>query len=243
MNDHKVNAIVQARMGSTRLPGKVLMELEGISILDHIINRLHSVSEIRKVIVATSTEQDDDHIYQFCKARGIDCVRGSENNVLSRFGMAARLYPADDYIRATGDNPMIDTCLVRNMLCFFRDNNLTYSCYKNYPLGSGVEIFTHEALEESLIKADKLYELEHVTPYMYQRMQNRKVEYYVSKEDDSQLRLTIDTEKDFLFAKELFSRLYKKNPFFGIADIKHLLEEHPSLKCINADIHQKILGE
>lgn len=243
MKKKAINAVIQARMGSTRLPGKVLLEIEGIPILEHIIHRLNSISGIDKIIIATSDKEDDDAIFEFCKSRDIPCVRGSEENVLERFGIVAGLYPAEVYIRATGDNPMIDVGLIKDMLHFFDDNNLTYTCYKNYPIGSGVEIFTSEALAETIKKADKPYELEHVTPYMYQRMNERRVQYFESPTDDSMIRMTVDTEEDLVFAKEIFKRLYHHNPVFGISEIKKLMEHDSSLKSINSDVHQKKLGE
>ena len=243
MNEKSINAIIQARMGSTRLPGKVLMKIEDIPILEHIIDRLKVVNGISNVIVATSVEKEDDNIYEFCKDIGISCVRGSESNVLDRFGLAAKEYPADIYIRATADNPMIDIKLIEDMLLFFMKKNLTYTCYKNYPIGSGVEIFSNTALFETIEKANKPFELEHVTPYMYQTMNDRKVEYYVSDNDDSKIRMTVDTENDLHFAKEVFKRLYSKNKYFGILEVKELLKNEYSLSIINIDVHQKVLGE
>ncbi len=243
MDNKKINAIIQARMGSTRLPGKVLMEIEGTPILYHIIRRLKAINGVDHVIVATSIKEDDDAIAEFCHKNGIPCVRGSEENVLDRFGLAAKGYPADIYIRATGDNPMIDIKLIEEMLAFFYEKNLTYTCYKKYPIGSGVEIFTHKALAEALENAEKPYELEHVTPYMYLNMRSGNVQFYVSAVDDSNIRMTVDTENDLQFARALFEKLYKKNMYFGIAEIKELLEQEPILKEINANVHQKTLGE
>lgn len=238
-----INAIIQARMDSTRLPGKVLMDIEDIPILEHIIRRLRAVNAINTIIIATSDKSDDDVIEAFCQERSISCVRGSKDNVLNRFGKAAKQYPADIFIRATGDNPMIDVNLIEEMISFFNNHDLTYTSYKNYPIGSGVEIFTNQALIDTLEHADMPFEYEHVTPYMYQRMPMRKIEYYISNVDESKLRMTIDTESDLIFAKEVFRRLYKDKPFFGISDINKLLLEEPDLGLINADIHQKTLGE
>ncbi len=243
MNSIRVNAIIQARMGSTRLPGKVLIKLENIPILEHIINRLKAVKYVEKVIVATSVKQEDDEIEKICKEKAFLFVRGSEENVLQRFALAAKEYPADVYIRATGDNPMIDIALIEETLEFFMANNLTYTCYKNYPIGSGVEIFTDVALFQALKNANKDFELEHVTPYMYQRMPNRKVEYYTSDTDDSNIRMTVDTEEDLAFANEIFRRLYKESPLFGISEIKKLLSKEAALLNINSEVHQKKLGE
>ncbi len=243
MSEKKVNAIIQARMGSSRLPGKVLMQIEGKPILEHIISRLKAVKDVDTVIIATSIKEDDDAISGFCKESGIPCIRGSEENVLERFGLAAKEYPADSFIRATGDNPMIDIKLIADMLVFFENKGLAYTCYKKYPLGSGVEIFTHRALMEALENADKPYELEHVTPYMYQRLSGETVEYYVSDVDDSEIRMTVDTEEDMLFAQEVFKRLYRKNQFFGIEEVKKVLEQNIVLKEINSGVHQKTLEE
>lgn len=243
MDDITINAIIQARIGSTRLPGKVLIEIEGIPILEHIINRLNVIKNINKVIVATSSMPENDVIEAFCKEKAIACVRGSEENVLERFGLVAAEYLADIYIRATGDNPIIDVNLIEDMLTFFRRKQLTYTGYRGFPLGSGVEVFSNTALMDCLKNANLPYELEHVTPYMYQRMKDRKVEYFLSQTNDSKIRMTIDTEDDLTFAKELFKRLFKNNPYFGVSDVKSLLRQEPELIKINQNIHQKVLGE
>lgn len=238
-----MNAIIQARMGSSRLPGKILMKLEGTPILEHIVRRLNQVKNINTIIVATSDKATDDEVEKFCMSIGVPCVRGSEENVLQRFGKVSELFPADIYIRATSDNPMIDINLISNMISYFKNKQLTYTCYKNYPIGSGVEIFSNHSLKEALNNANKDYEFEHVTPYMYQTMRDRKVEYYTSEKDDSGIRMTIDTQNDLRFAQEVFKRLYPDNQFFGIEDIKTLLAIEPDLIKINKDIHQKKLGE
>lgn len=243
MENKKIVAIIQARMGSTRLPGKVLINIEGKPILEHIIDRLHVVDDVDEVVVATSVKHEDDAIVEFCKNKNIHYIRGSEENVLERFGIASKEYPADIYIRATGDNPMIDVTLISNMLSFFKDRHLSYSCYKKYPIGSGVEMFTREALCETLSSANESYELEHVTPYMYQKMKDRNIEFYTSDIDESSIRMTIDTESDLTFAREIYRRLYNENNYFGITEIKYLLEKEPSLATINSNVHQKKLGE
>lgn len=241
--ERKINAIIQARMGSTRLPGKVLMEIEGMPILGHIIDRLRAIKDIDKIIVATSIKEEDDAIDKYCNNKKILCIRGSESNVLERFGIAAKTYPAEIYIRATGDNPMIDIKLINDMIAFFIEKNLSYTCYKNYPIGSGVELFTNYALDEALEKAEEPYELEHVTPYMYQSMEGKIIDYFVSNVDDSNIRMTVDTESDLLFAKEVFKRLYKNNKLFGISDVKRILKQEASLTALNSEVRQKKLGE
>lgn len=243
MNIERVNAIIQARMGSTRLPGKVLVKIEDVPILEHIIRRLNSVKAINDIIVATSDKQEDDAIAEYCRKNAIPCVRGSEENVLERFALAAKKYPADIYIRATGDNPMIDIGLINDTLEFFMARDLTYSCYKGYPLGSGVEVFTADALAQAVEHADKDFEIEHVTPYMYQSMPGRRVEYFISNTDDSGIRMTVDTEEDLAFAKEMFKRLYKTNKLFGINEIKQVFAEEHELLNINSKVHQKKIGE
>lgn len=242
MNKERVVAIIQARMGSTRLPGKVLINIEKKPILEHIVDRLNAVDCIDKVVVATSVKYEDDAIVEFCREKNICYVRGSEENVLERFGMVSERYPADIYIRATGDNPMVDITLIKNMLEFFKEKKLSYSSYKKYPIGSGVEIFSSEALFKTLQNASKPYEFEHVTPYMYEQM-NEGIEYYVSNIDESAIRMTVDTESDLRFTKEVFKRLYENNNFFGISEIKALLVKEPSLGSINSSVHQKELGE
>lgn len=243
MGKKRINAIIQARMGSTRLPGKVLMKIEDIPILGHIIYRLSTIDYIDKVIVATSDSSSDDDLEKYCTENAIPFIRGSEDNVLERFYLASIRFPADDYIRATGDNPMIDTGLIKSMIDYYQEHSLSYTMYKNFPVGSGVEIFSHWALVEAYRNADKEFEKEHVTPYMYQRMNSGKVDYYVSPKDRTRIRMTVDTVEDLAFAKAVFEYLYRDNKLFGINEIEKLLQNNPELQKINNEVHQKILGE
>jgi spore coat polysaccharide biosynthesis protein SpsF len=237
----KYIAIVQARMGSTRLPGKVLLPLEGKPILDRIVERIGRVSRICGLVVATSVSISDDAIWDWAIERGVDCFRGSEENVLDRFHRASLAYPSDAYVRATGDNPLIDPGVVDGLLDFFETRRLSYSGSTGFPLGTSAEVFTSLALEEAFLHAREPYETEHVTPCMYRRMENWA--QYVNDENLSAVRLTVDTPEDYALVSAVFAHFKERVDDFGYRDVLGYLKLHPDVAGLNAGIRQKKLGE
>lgn len=234
-------AILQARMGSTRLPGKVLKELSGQPVLYHIIKRVEQVPGIDKIIVATTEEDIDNSIEDYVNSIGISCFRGSSNDVLDRFYQAATSSCADVIIRLTGDNPLVDPRVLEQLLDYFMRCDYEYAATSGYPIGLGMEIFTYRALANAYKNASLPYEKEHVTPYMYR--EGQMVGRLVAPVDQSSLRFTMDTQEDYAFVQRVYDALYHGSHDFYLDDILGLLRKYPDMIKINAHVHQKKLGE
>jgi spore coat polysaccharide biosynthesis protein SpsF len=247
----KISAIVQARMGSTRLPGKIMKIISGHPVLWHVIDRLKHSKKLNNVIIATTILKEDDVVENFCKENNILFFRGSVEDVLSRYFLTAQKFGCENIVRITSDCPVIDPEIIDNMIEeFFAANgkktNIDYlsnSLEKTFPRGLDSEIFTFKTLEKTFNEASKLYEKEHVTPYIYQHPELFKLKNYSSSKNYSDLRWTLDTEEDFQLIKEIYSNLYNRNSIFLFNDILNLMEKKPNLKNININIKQKKLGE
>lgn len=242
----KVGAIIQARMGSSRLPNKILKKLPYFSeetILSNIILRASEVKEIDEIIVATTQNIEDDKIEEYCKSKNIKCYRGSENNVLKRFYEAAKVNELDIIIRLTSDNPIIDINLLSETISFFREKgNINYLKTTNTPIGMGVEIFDKNSLEINYVNSKDKFEQEHVTPYFYKTCPEKfNIVEYQSKIFNKiyNWRFTVDTNEDYTFVCCLFDELYEKNKFFSIIEIEKLYQIKPWLFNINNNIEQK----
>jgi len=239
----RIFAIIQARMDSTRLPGKVLMELCGQPILFHIVQRMRRV-KTDEIMIATSKKGSDDLIAKFAQDHDVLCFRGSEEDVLDRFYQAARSLragPNDVIIRLTADDPFVDPEICMDLLSFFNRNTFSYATTSDYPLGVGTEVFTFQALEEAYKSAQKPYEREHVTPFMYREGQVYGKMY--SPVDHSNIRLTVDTPEDRKVAQVIYNSLYPVKEDFGLPEIIDFLRKHPEVVAINQGVHQKQLGE
>lgn len=244
----KIIVIIQARMGSTRLPGKVLMNITGKTVLNHVVDRVKESKNIDEVIVATTTLSRDDAIIQELEKINCKYYRGSEDNVLKRYYEAAKLYKGDIIIRITSDCPLIDPKVIDEMVDFYINNN--YSMVSNsglnmknrtYPRGLDTEIFSFELLERAYLNADKDYQREHVTLYMYENEPN--IYYYKNKSDLSNYRLTVDTIEDFKLIDYIYEKLYINEEYFYLSDIIKLLLENPQLCEINKHIEQKKISK
>lgn len=246
----KVVCLVQARVGSTRLPGKILKEICGKTILHHEIDRLKKCKEIDEIVIATTDKEDDDKIVNEAKKLSVKYFRGSENDVLSRFYYSAKENNADIIVRVTSDCPCIDFEILDKMLIYFKDkykekqvDYLSNTIKRTYPRGYDIEIFTFSALEKSYINAKKEYEREHVTPYIYDKTNNFLKLSFENKEDYSKYRVTLDTIEDFIVIKNIFENLYYKNPYFKLNDVVQYLNNNLHIVDINKHIEQKKLGE
>ena len=246
----KVVCLVQARVGSTRLPGKILKEICGKTILHHEIDRLKKCKEIDEIVIATTDKEDDDKIVNEAKKLSVKYFRGSENDVLSRFYYAAKENNADIIVRVTSDCPCIDFEILDKMLIYFKDkykekqiDYLSNTINRTYPRGYDIEIFTFSALEKSYINAKKEYEREHVTPYIYDKTNNFLKLSFENTEDYSKYRVTLDTIEDFIVIKNIFENLYYKNPYFKLNDVVQYLNNNLHIVDINKHIEQKKLGE
>ncbi|NFF82040.1 acylneuraminate cytidylyltransferase [Clostridium botulinum] len=244
----KVVCIVQARVGSTRLPGKVLKEICGKTVLEHDVNRLKLVPNIDEIVIATTVESQDDKILYEANRLGIKCFRGSENDVLSRYYFAAKENNADIVIRVTSDCPCLDYKILEDMINVFlsKNNNFDYmnnTIDRTYPRGYDVEIFSFDALKKAFNNAVKDYEREHVTPYLYDLNNKFRILSYKNSKDYSKYRVTLDTKEDLQVIKAIYEALFKKKGYFLLGDVIEFLNKHPEIVQINASIEQKKLGE
>ena len=245
-----INAIIQARMGSTRLPGKILLELSGKPILAHVVDRLRYSKFINEVIIATTDLPEDNPTEEFCKNNDISFFRGSSNNVLSRYYEAAKKYSSDLVIRITADCPVIDPMIIDDMLGLYFESTKTGKVDylsnvhpRTFPRGLDAEIFTFTALEKAYNEANKEYEQEHVTPFFYQNPEIFSLKNFANNKDYSFHRWTVDTDEDFKLVKEIYFELYQPGEIFLFQDILNLFDRKPELFTINQDVKQKSLGE
>ena len=232
-------AIVQARFNSTRLPGKVLLEVFGKSFLEHQIARIKLAKKIDKIVIATSTEKSDEKIYELGKSIGVDVFRGSLENVLDRFFHATNLFPSKNIIRLTADCPLIDWEKIDELIEFFEEGNFDYASNAlepTLPDGLDAEVFKSSVLKKTWREASLNSEKEHVTPYIHSHPEMfsiGKKKYY---EDHSDLRWTLDEPEDLELITKIYEHFYPMNCYFGYEDILNFLETRPDLKSINLKI-------
>ncbi len=234
----RVVAIVQARMGSTRLPGKVLAEVNGRPLLWHIIRRVRAARLVDEVVVATSDRTDDDAVARYCEQHGIAVFRGSHLDVLDRFYHAARCFTAETVVRIAGDCPLIDPQVIDHVIQTFSEGKYDYVANilrYTYPDGLDTEVLSFAALETAWREARYPVEREHVTPYI--RTSGRFRLANVENERPlpvGSLRWTVDGPADLEFVRAIYRRLGEGDPPFGFTDVLRLLVEEPELMTINA---------
>lgn len=237
VNEEKVGCIIQARMGSTRLPGKVLKKLQDKTVLGHIIARLKKSNNIDVIIVATSQEDCDIPIKEECKKYGVECFCGELNDVLSRYYQAAKKYNLASIVRICADNTLVDwTIIDRQIELYVQSSPDILKSGSNIPLGIGGEIFSMEKLKEAYDNAKKEYQREHVTPYIYEKSKN--IICYQIESDLSKYRFTLDTEEDWALIQKIYEYLYDCDNIFGFAAVINLMKEYPYLYEINKNVEQ-----
>jgi spore coat polysaccharide biosynthesis protein SpsF len=237
----RIVAIIQARMGSARLPGKVLKDLEGETVLARVVNRTRRATLLNEVVVATSMLPADDVIVKECGRLKVACFRGDEADVLDRYYRAAQKFAAEAIVRITADCPLIDPELIDATIRSGLDQKADYatnSLVLTYPRGLDVEMFTADALERAWRAASEEYQRIHVTPYLYENPKLFKVISIADQTDHSQYRWTLDTTEDL----EMIRAVYQH---FGNRDIVHwnevldLMEHQPELALLNSHVRQK----
>jgi spore coat polysaccharide biosynthesis protein SpsF len=231
-----VVAIIQARNGSTRLPGKVLRDLLGKPLIHHICDRLRVSLQINNIIIATTNLDEDDQLQNWALQNGIRCFRGSEDNVLSRFYYAATEVNADIIVRITADDPFKDSVIIDKVIEILRNEKLDFACNNyppSFPEGLDVEVFTYSALTVAFQNSSDAFEKEHVTQYFYRNPNLFKIKNHSYAGDVSFLRLTVDTISDFKLAEEIYKRLYINNQYFGFDKILSLFKTEPDLFRLN----------
>lgn len=236
----KVIAFVQARMSSSRLPGKVLKKIIEKPMLEHLVGRLSCSQLIDKVVVVTSNDDSDDAIEKLCCELKIECFRGSLDNVLERFYLANKLYDADHIVRITGDCPLLDSEIVDHVISEHLNSSCNYTSNTikpSYPDGQDVEVFDVATLGEMYLKAKSKVDREHVTYFCYTHPELFKLNNIVNpKGDFSSYRWTVDNEVDFKFVEKIYEELYLSKRNFNSLDIYMLLDKKPYLSEINKGI-------
>ena len=242
----KVVAIIQARMGSTRLPGKVMKDLCGKTVLAHDIERVRQSKYIDEIVIATTKFKEDDIILREALENGAKVYRGSEDDVLRRYYEAAKENKADVIVRITSDCPLIDPFIVDEVIKVYLNSNYDlvtnagfYPENRTYPRGLDVEVFSFDILKKAFQEAKEMYQREHVTPFIYENSKN--IYYYKNNIDYSKYRWTLDTEEDYKLIEIIYKNLYKGKHDFYVEDISKLFDDMPELFEINKNVQQKKL--
>ncbi|PAE26996.1 acylneuraminate cytidylyltransferase [Paenibacillus sp. 7884-2] len=240
----KVVAIIQARMGSTRLPGKVLKKVLGRPLLAYQLERVSRSNYIDGILVATTDQLQDDAIVSFCQMAKIPYYRGSESDVLKRYYKAASHVKADAVVRLTSDCPIIDPTQIDKVIqdYFLHKHPLQYSSNvlkRTLPRGMDTEVFSLQALKKAYDKATSKTDREHVTRYMINNPLDFNLTNVSNNEDYSHHRWTVDTIEDFILLNKIFETLYPYNPEFTMEDTIELLDTFPEWQLINTNIQQK----
>jgi spore coat polysaccharide biosynthesis protein SpsF len=244
----KILAIIQARVGSTRLPGKIFKDIAGKPMLWHVINRLRFSGRIDNIVLAIPDSEQNDVLADFARELKVGCFRGSEEDVLARYYEAAVNYGADIIVRFTSDCPLIDPRIADSAIKAHLDSGADYTSKGpngGFPRGVDTEVINFNVLERAYKEARQTYEREHVTPYIYQHPELFKINVIQAegKLKRPDIRLTVDTEEDLALVREIFQRLYREGQIFYTEDIIDLLERQPELLYINAGIRQKEMGK
>ncbi|KAB8135351.1 NTP transferase domain-containing protein [Gracilibacillus oryzae] len=237
----KTAAIIQARMGSTRLPGKVLRQVLGKPLLSYQLERIRQAEKVDEIIVATTTEEIDDEIVHFCQSENILCFRGSEQDVLSRYYEASKLTDANVIVRLTSDCPLIDPEVIDKVIGAYTESSdyVSNVMQRTYPRGMDVEVFSKELLGKIHQYAKTESDREHVTTYVRDQPDLFQVVDVLHDINYSKLRLTIDTAEDFQLVKNIMEALNQVKPQFRLDDIISVLNDHPEWLKINQHIEQK----
>ncbi len=240
----KVVIITQARMTSTRLPGKVLKKVQGKSLLEHQIERLKRVPSADHIVVATTVNETDQPIVDLCQRLQVSFYRGSEQDVLSRYYEAARQFKADVVVRVTSDCPVIDPQVVGQTIERFLEKYPLYDYVTNvlkrtFPRGMDTEVFSFKALEEAFNEAIHPLEREHVTPFIQNQAQRYKLENITFHEDQSRHRWTVDMPEDLALITRIIDALYPVKKEFDLQDMLALLKKNKEWSRLNAAIEQK----
>ena len=240
----KVVAIIQARMGSTRLPGKIMKEILGKPVILWDLDRISLSKLIDEIVVAIPYGKENDVIVDTIKEYNdkIVITRGSENDVLDRYYQAAVQANADVVVRITSDCPLIDPVVIDNVIEHFLDKDCDYcsnSLTRTYPRGLDTEVFSFKALETAWNEAKKDYEREHVTPYIIENLDKFKLLNVANDIDLSHLRWTLDTKEDFEFIGAIYERIHSKKQLFLMDDVLELMDKESELIDINKHVEQK----
>lgn len=241
----KVNAIIQARCGSTRFPNKVFADIDGRPLLWHVVKRLYFAKKIDEVIIATTDSSKDDKIDEWCKDNKINCYRGSENDVLKRYYSASQVYPSDVVVRITADDPFKEPSVIDQVITKLIDEKLdivTNNLPPSFPEGLDCEAFTSNILEKAENETKDAFEREHVTQFFYHNPSRFKVGNVSNIENLSSLRWTIDTDADYEMVKAIYAHRNQENKdILLLNEILDILKKNPEISTINSTVERSTM--
>ncbi len=245
MNALKVAAIIEARMRSSRLPGKLMLPIVEKPALAHLFERLRRCKKLDDIILATTETPCDVVLADFAQRQDVNFFRGSENDVMSRVLYAAREFDVDVIVEITSDCPLVDTAMVDAAIDQFFTGKLEYLSNvikRTYPRGLDVQIFTRTALERTFESTGDPVDREHVSLFIYEHPEIFRLGHFGcegTRLEWPEQRITLDTPEDYFVIRSVFENLYPENPEFGYADIHGFLQENPDIAAINMEIVQK----
>lgn len=232
-------------MGSSRLPGKVLKDLQGESVLARVLQGVGRANLIDELLVATTDQRADDAIVEECRRGAVSVFRGDEEDVLDRYFQAAQQSKADVVVRVTSDCPLIDPEITDKTIRAFLDQRPDYAANclaRTYPRGLDTEVMTVQALERAWRSAHQPYQRTHVTPYIYEHPEEFKILEVTGEADYSDHRWTLDTPEDLEFIRAVYARLQGRGDFLW-RDVLQVLEREPELLALNRSVAQKAVHE
>jgi spore coat polysaccharide biosynthesis protein SpsF len=233
-------AVIQARMSSTRLPGKVLMPLAGAPMILRQVERVARSRRIDRLVVATSAEPSDDPLAKVLEGAGVDCFRGPLDDVLGRFiGALDAFGPAEAVVRLTGDCPLADWTLIDAVIARREETGADYASNvwgaRTWPKGLDAEVVASAVLREAAAEAETPYEREHVTPFVYGRPERYLIEGVSQGHDEGDVRWTVDRPDDYAFVSAVYEALHPANPAFTSDDVRALVRARPDLQMVGGD--------
>ena len=235
MKNSKFACILQARISSTRLPGKILLNGPSKPLLIHTIERLKKSKLFTKIIVATTTSKIDDIIFDLCKKNNIIVYRGHPTNLLNRYYNCAKKFKIKNIIRITSDCPLIDSDIIDLMIKRFNEKKIDYLSNihpPSLPDGFDVEIFTFEALKKTFSSAREDFQKEHVTPFMWDQPKKFLVENFLCTKEKylyEKYRLTLDYKEDYYVITKIYNALYSQNKFYTLQKILRYIKKNPKI--------------
>ncbi len=240
----KFGAIVEARMGSSRLPGKVMMKIKNVPMISLLVDRLKQVKKINKIVVATTVSKNDDYFCKYLKKNKINFFRGSENNVMKRVIDASKNFKIKNIVQITGDCPLIDPEIVSQTLNTFEKNNFDFvsnSTYRSYPDGMDVCIFSSRNLSKSYKLTNSKFDHEHVSLFMKRKKKIFSQCNIVAPENLNYpyLGLTLDEKKDYELIKIIFSKFWRRRKNFSCKEIINFLNSNKEYSFINKSVRRK----
>lgn len=231
-------AILQARVSSTRFPGKVLADLEGKPMIIQQFKRISRAENLDRIVVATSMDSTDDLLTEILESNGVDVVRGDLENVLARFIKVIDIYEPEIVVRLTGDCPLTSPSVIDTVVSRFHESGADYvsnTLTPTYPDGLDVEVVRAEVLRQVAASTQDPSETEHVTLGVYRKPDLYRVMNVSGEHDLSSLRWTVDSPEDFAFVRGVYRDLYPENPDFDVAEILEYLERHPERNRTSSD--------